>query len=161
MHAVRPFWRSELRIHWVISLNFLLLTVAYNIACQFWPETWRVHWPEADRMLLRSVLYAMVIIFFPLVKLLRHILLRLNQTMPGPKPAAARYLQTVLITSSLMQTVGLLGWGLFVLGDELRTLYIYDALTLLGLFLHKPNSEEYLDICAARDAAEYATRSKI
>jgi preprotein translocase subunit Sss1 len=151
---IMSVWRSELHAHWAITLSFLLITIAYTIACQFWPEAWRLHWPEGDRLLLRSVLYALVIVFLLFVKLLRHILLRLNQTMPSAKSAAARYWRTVLITSLLIQVMGFLGWGLFLLGDEARTLYIYDVLTVAGLFLHKPNREEYLAICAALAAKQ-------
>lgn len=140
---------ADLVPHWLISAAFLALLIAYNIVCHVWGNEIRINLDESQRILIRSVLYGVTIILFPLINLLRHILLRLNQTMPGDKPARQRYLLTVALTLSLIETVGAFGFLMFVLGDDFNTLTIFSLLAALGIFLHKPKLDEYLAISQA------------
>jgi len=107
---------------------------------------------EADRVLIRSILYGLAIVLFPFVNLLRYILLRLNQTMPGDKPAKQRYLTTVSVCVGLIEVVGAFGFLMFVLGDDYNTLTIFSLLAVLGLFLQRPKLHEYLAISQALNA---------
>lgn len=134
--------RNALKPHWLFTGSWIGLIIAYNLFCLLWSDAWRLHWDEADRIVLRSVLYAVAIVLFPLVNLLRHVLLRLNQTMPGTRTAARRYQSTVFITLGIIQCVGLFGVALFMLGDDSNTLAIFTLLAALGLYLHRPRSEE-------------------
>lgn len=136
----------DLVSHWLVSAALLSLVLVYNLVCHVWGNEIRFNLDESQRVLIRSILYGLTIILFPLVKLLRHILLRLNQTMPGPKSARIRYLITVAVTSSLMETVGVFGFLMYILGDDFNTLYIFSLLTALGIFLHRPRLDEYLEI---------------
>lgn len=140
---------SDLVPHWLITAALLALIIAYNIICHVWANEIRITLDEPQRVLLRSILYGVTIILFPLTNLLRHILLRLNQTMPGDKPARQRYLLTVAVTLSLIETVGAFGFLMFILGDDFNTLYIFSVLAALGIFLHKPKLVEYLAISEA------------
>jgi hypothetical protein len=98
---------------------------------------------------LRSVLDAIAIVLFPLVNLLRHILLRLNQTMPGTQTAVQRYQSTVFICLAVIESVGLFGVVMFIVGDDENTLYIFTVLAALGLYLHRPRWDELQAIHAA------------
>lgn len=145
--------RSELFPHWLICAAMLLLIIAYNLICHLYPEQIRTEIEPSHRMLLRSVLYALAIITFPLTNLLRHILLRLNQTMPGDKSAGQRYFVSVMITQLMLAGISTFGPIMFVLGDDYNTLNIYSVLGVLGIFLHRPKSGEYqaiVDTLAAR-----------
>ena len=93
--------------------------------------------------------YVIAIVLFPLVNLVRHILLRLNQTMPGDNPAKNRYLMTTVVTLFLIEVVGFFGFVMFILGDEFNTLYIFSVLGALGVFLHRPRLQEYEQIVDA------------
>lgn len=143
------FSHPELLPHWLLCATLLLFLAAYNIFCQVWGMDTRITLDESQRVMLRSILYAASIIIFPLVKLLRAVLLRLNQTMPGHNPAQSRYFLTIAVTTVSIESVGLFGFLMFMLGDDFNTLYIFSLLAVLGIYLHKPNLHEYLAIRAA------------
>ncbi|QPK62781.1 hypothetical protein IVG45_18405 [Methylomonas sp. LL1] len=128
--------------HWLICASMLLLLLAYNIFCHVWADPFRLNLEESQRVLIRTVFYAITIALFPLTNLVRHILLRLNQTMPGEKPAEQRYLVTIIATQSMIETVSLFGLVMFILGDDFNTLYIFSLLGAVGIYLHKPNQPE-------------------
>ena len=141
--------KSELTVHWIIVGMMLTMLISYNIICHTLGTDIRINLPEEQRIFIRSILYVITIILFPLTNLLRHILLRLNQTMPGDKSAKNRYLMTTVITLLSIETVGVFGFVMFMLGDEYNTLYIFSTLGVLGLFLHRPREQEYRDIVDA------------
>ena len=141
--------QSDLTLHWIFVGMMACMLVAYNIICHTFGAEIQINFAEEQRIFIRTVLYIITIILFPLINLLRHILLRLNQTMPGDNPAKNRYLMTTIVTISLIEVVGFFGFIMFVLGDEFNTLYIFGALGALGLFLHRPRQQEYKQIIEA------------
>jgi len=140
---------SDLSLHWVFAGMMLCMLIAYNIICHFFGVEMQINMAEEQRVFIRTVLYVITIILFPLLNLLRHILLRLNQTMPGDSPAKNRYLMTTIVTISLIEVIGFFGFVMFILGDEFNTLYIFSVLGALGLFIHRPRQEEYKQIIEA------------
>jgi hypothetical protein len=149
MSAQTQLSAADLRPHWLICANMLLTVLVYNLACHLWANELQMGFDEAQRVLIRSVLYGIAILLFPFTKLLRHVLLRLNQTMPGPKTAKQRYLSTIIVTQLLIELVSSFGFVMFILGDGFNTLYIFSVMGVLGIFLHKPNPREYFAIAAA------------
>ena len=141
--------RRQLTPHWLVCLGMLLLLISYNLICHFGGDNLRLNLDETQRVTLRTILYAVTIGLFPLTNLVRHILLRLNQTMPGDKPAAQRYLTTIIVTQTMIEVVSLFGLLMFMLGDDFNTLYIFTVLGLLGIYLHKPKMIELEDIIQA------------
>ncbi len=141
--------KSELTLHWVIVGMMLAMLIVYNIICHTIGNDIKINLPEEQRIFIRSILYVITIILFPLTNLLRHILLRLNQTMPGNNPAKNRYLMTTIITLSCIEVVGMFGFVMFMLGDDVNSLYIFSTLGLLGLFLHRPREQELRQIIEA------------
>jgi len=132
--------------HWLIACGLLSMLLALNIACHIWGDQIQIGLAQEQRETIRTALYATAIALFPLTNLLRHILLRLNQTMPLPGSAGRRYLATTALTLGLIEWVGLFGFAMFVLGDDFNTLYIFDVLAILGVFLHRPKMADYLAI---------------
>ena len=104
---------------------------------------------EEQRVFIRTIFYVVAIILFPLVNLVRYVLLRLNQTMPGDNPAKNRYLITIIVTLASIEVVGIFGFVMFILGDDYNTLYIFSTLATLGVFLHRPKQGEYNQIIDA------------
>ena len=141
--------KSDLTLHWIFVGMMACMLVVYNIICHTVGAEIQINITEEQRIFIRTVLYVIAIILFPLVNLLRHILLRLNQTMPGDNPAKNRYLMTTIVTISLIEVVGFFGFVMFILGDEFNTLYIFSALGALGVFIHRPRVEEYKQIVVA------------
>jgi hypothetical protein len=135
--------------HWLVCAAMLILLVTYNLICHLWGEQFRHTLEESERVALRTVFYVITIMLFPLTNVLRHVLLRLNQTMPGQTSAEQRYLITIIVTQSLLEIVSVFGLVMFLLGDDFNTLYIFSTLGLLGIFLHKPKPAEFQTIVSA------------
>ena len=105
--------------------------------------------PESERIMVRSGCYLLAIIGFPVTNLIRHVQLRLNQTMPGTRSAQQRYQTTILVSMSLLQSSALLGLLLFGLGDGRNSLYILVGMSALAIYLYRPKDYELQAIEAA------------
>ena len=140
---------NDLLSHWLICASMLLPLLAYNIFCHVWADEVRLNLEESERIWIRTLFYVIAIGLFPLTNLIRHILLRLNQTMPSEKPAAQRYLLTIIITQSMIEVVGLFGLVMYILGDDFNTLYIFTLLGVVGIYLYRPKQEELQAIAHA------------
>ncbi len=141
--------KADLTVHRLIAWMMLSMVIVYNVICHLFATEIQIAMAEEQRVLIRSILYVVGIILFPLGSFLRHILLRLNQTMPGDKSAQSRYLMTTIITLAHIETVGVFGFVLFILGDPYNSLYIFSLLALLGIYLHRPKEYEYREIVEA------------
>jgi hypothetical protein len=145
--------KSDLILPWVIQGVMLVSVAAYVIVCITFGDQIQQPLPEAQRVLLRTILYVVAIVTFPMTNLIRHIQLRLNQTMPLSQGAIAeaknRYLVTVIVSMSLIESVGIFGFVMFILGDNYNTLYIFSGLSTLGMFLYRPKVDEYAKIVEA------------
>jgi hypothetical protein len=149
--------KSDLFLPWLIQGVLLASLVVYVIVCITLGDQIQQPLPEAQRVLIRTILYVVAIVTFPMTNLLRYIQLRLNQTMPfssiDPEgEAKKRYLVTVIVSMSLIESVGIFGFVMFVLGDNFNTLYIFTGLSALGLFLYRPKVHEYAGIVEALTA---------
>lgn len=140
---------------WLVTGVMLAMLAAYLIACHTLGKELQQQLPEAQRLPIRTALYAIAIITFPITNLLRHIQLRLNQTMPGDNPAKSRYLATVIVSLSLIEVIGIFGFVMFILGDNFNTLYIFTGMSALGLFLYRPKPDEYASIIEALAAQKH------
>ena len=88
--------KNNLNVHWLIVIAMSLTVLAYVAACHYFGPKMQIGIESSQRVLIRTILYVIAIMIFPFTSLLRHILLRLNQTMPGDNPARNRYLVTVI-----------------------------------------------------------------
>lgn len=138
--------KSDLIFPWAIVFIMFASLVAYVIICHMLGDQLRRPLPEQQRELIRAIFYAIAIITFPLTNLIRHIMVRLNQTMPGDNKLKSRYLTTIIVSMSLIESIGILGFVMFLLGDSFNTLYIFIGLAVLGLYLYRPKTDEYLHI---------------
>lgn len=134
---------------WSIIALFIMMQIVYIILCHTLTHEIQQSIALEQRILIRTVFYCVAIITMPLIRLIRHIFIRLNQTMPGHKSASQRYFLTVVISQTLASSIGLLGFIMFILGDDFNTLYIFSGLSFLGFFLYRPKHEEYQSIADA------------
>ena len=123
--------------------------LAYLFVCHYFGHQLFAVLPEENRLVIRTVFYALTIVAFPITNLIRYVQLRLNQTMPGNQSAKNRYLVTVIVSMILIESVGLMGLIIFMLGDDYNTLYIFTGLSVLGVYLYRPKQEEYSQIVRA------------
>jgi len=143
--------QADLNLPWLILAAMVLMLAGMVLACEFAAEQIRPVAAAEQPVLIRSILYGVAIVTFPITNLLRYIMVRLNQTMPGDTPARSRYLMTVLVSLSLAESPGIFGFVLFVLGDDYNTLYIFSLLSLLAMYLYRPKPDEYQSIVDALD----------
>lgn len=158
--------KSDLILPWVIQGFMLATLAAYIIICIAFGGQIQQPLPEAERILIRTILYVVAIVTFPMTNLIRHIQLRLNQTMPLSHvsteindsigagsivigEAKKRYLVAIIVSMSLIESIGIFGLVMFILGDNTNTLYIFSGLSALGLFLYRPKVDEYTKIVEA------------
>ncbi|MFU8787960.1 MAG: hypothetical protein ACNA7G_02965 [Methylobacter sp.] len=164
----REHLKSDLVLPWFVVGMMLVMLAAYIIVCHSLGEQLQQPLPESQRVLVRTLFYVVAIVTLPLTNLIRHIQLRLNQTMPCSKTgyfdrtqdryrrdAKRRYLATVIVSMSLVEVIGAFGLVMFVLGDGFNTLYIFTGLSALGLFLYRPKLDEYIDIIDAIAAQQH------
>lgn len=140
---------ADLKPHWFVVVIAGSMLAVYLLLCLSFGPAWQQPIPEPQRVLVRTVFYIVTIVGFPMTHLIRHIQLRLNQTMPGKKSAKHRYLLTILVSMSFAEAVGIMGLVMFLLGDEVNTLYIFALLSALAIYLYRPKMQEYLDILTA------------
>lgn len=138
-----PAWIApSLTHHWLIWFLLVFFLLAYIPLIHFWGQDHALGWDESQREFIRSVLYVVAILLFPFTNVLRYILLRLDCTMPGNKPATQRYFSTVVSCLLLIESVAVFGVAMKFLGDDFNTFYIFEVLGGLGLFLHRPKSQD-------------------
>jgi hypothetical protein len=140
---------NDLAPHWGVVGLMLATLLVYVGICHWYGHGLSQPLPENSRVLARTIFYAAAIVIFPFTNLLRHIQLRLNQTMPGNKSAKSRYLLTVIVSMVLVESVGLFGFVMYMLGDDYNTLYIFTGLSVLGMYLYRPKVDEYENIVEA------------
>ena len=146
--------KSELVMHWIIFTCMLMMLAGYILFCIFLGPELQIGIAEDQRIIIRSILYVIAIAAMPLTNLIRHIMLRLNQTMPGKTPAKIRYFITLIVSMSLVEIIGMFGLIMFILGDDYNTLYIFTFISTLGLFLYRPKQAEYITIVDALDSGD-------
>ncbi|MCX7108035.1 MAG: hypothetical protein NTV66_10785 [Methylococcales bacterium] len=151
--------KADLFLPWVFQGILLTTLLAYIVACFAFGDQIQNTLPDDQRILIRTILYVAAIITFPMTNLIRHIQLRLNQTMPfsGIKPQAVakrRYLVTTIVSMLLIESIGVFGFVMFVLGDNFNTLFIFSGLSALGFFLYRPKLTEYISIVDALTQAK-------
>ncbi|MDF1583379.1 MAG: hypothetical protein RQ733_11060 [Methyloprofundus sp.] len=133
----------------IIRAVALMSLVAMVAICHIYAEQIQFAYELQDRVVLRTILYVAAIFSFPLMKFVRHVLVRLNQTSKTDKSAKSRYLFTISISMLVCASIGLYGLLMYVLGDSFNTLYIFVGLSALAMFLYRPNKDEYLSIVQA------------
>jgi F0F1-type ATP synthase membrane subunit c/vacuolar-type H+-ATPase subunit K len=153
-HREQQASENDLLVPWIIFISLLVSLAVYVVIGYTAGASLRTAASD-EPVVLRSVFYAVSIATFPLITLVRHICLRLNQTMTTPTPAKARYLVTVVISLFLAESMGIYGVVLALLGDGINSLWIFTFLAVLAMLLFRPKFSEYQEIVAALNAHQH------
>jgi hypothetical protein len=142
---------ADMRLPWMITVGMASSLLIYLLIAKVYADKLPVELllVEDARVSLRTIFYWLAILTLPFTNLLRHIQLRLNQTMPTATPPQSRYVLTVMISMLLCDTIAWYGLYLFFTGDGLNSLLIFTGLSLLGMFLYRPKLAEYQSIVEA------------
>jgi len=141
--------KADFKLLWLLLALVLLTLATYIFASHYFGAQIQNVIKEEQRIMIRSVLYALTIISFPFTNLIRFIMVRLNQTMPGKSTARHRYFITLLVSMIFAGSIGIYGFVMFMLGDSYNTLYIFCILSALAAYLYRPKYVEYLSIIEA------------
>lgn len=134
---------------WLVVGIICFIQIIYLFLSHGWQqELQQLIMPQGQREFLRSLFYLIAIINFPLTNGIRHIQRCSNQTLLSNKPLNKRYLTMIIISATSMASIGLLGFIMFIFGDDFNTLYIFSLLAFFGLFLHRPKKSEYQTLMA-------------
>ncbi|MDD5228487.1 MAG: hypothetical protein PHD53_06765 [Methylococcales bacterium] len=142
--------KSPIFLPWFIT-SFVVAMLSLSIAFAHFYH-WQNLLAEDARLFWRTLFYILSILILPLTNLLRHVFIRLNQTMPLLKNAnlervvKMRYTLTVGVSMLMMLVIGCFGATIFYVGDGFRTLYILTWIAGLGVFLYRPKFNEYQQI---------------
>ncbi len=134
-----------------MSLISLIILVA---VCHFYTDSIQIRIEEDDRIVLRTIFYVLAILTFPIMKFIRHVLLRLNQISTSESSAKSRYLTTIIISMVISESMGIYGFIMYILGDSFNTLYIFVGLSAFAMFLYKPDINEYRQLVESLDNQE-------
>ncbi len=135
--------QADLLLAGIIRAIGLMSLLAMVAVCHIYAQQIQLGFDEQDRVWIRSVLYVVAITTFPIMKFVRHVLLRLNRTMSGDMSAKFRYLITIVVSMLVAESIGLYGFIMYILGDSFNTLYIFIVLSALAMFLYRPQIDEY------------------
>ena len=135
--------QSDLLSAGVIRAVGLMSLIALVAVCHIYADKIQIGLDEQQRIVIRTILYIVAITTFPVMKFVRHVLLRLNQTMSGNKSPKSRYMLTIIISMLVAESIGIYGFVMYILGDSYNTLYIFIMLSALAMFLYKPDQQEY------------------
>jgi MFS family permease len=142
--------KFPLFLPWFIT-SFVIAMLCLSVAFAHF-ENWQNPLDKDAQIFWRTVFYILAILILPLTNLLRHIFLRLNQTMPLLLNAnlehviKTRYTLTVSVSMLMMLIIGSLGAVIFYVGDGFRALHILTGIAALGVFLYRPKRDEYQQI---------------
>jgi len=146
--------KADLTFPWLVQGILLTTLFIFIGTCFIYGEQIKHPLPEDQRLLIRSIFYVVAIVTFPMTNLIRHIQLRLNQTMPfsglpARTMAKKRYLITIFVSMSLIESIGIFGFMMYIFGDTPNSLFIFTGLAALGMFLYRPKINEYTRIVDA------------
>ena len=151
---------KALRKHWWVIYGVVLTVLAYNLICHYFDAQIQYDIGDDKRVLIRTLLYIAAIALLPLTNLLRFVLIRLNQTMPGDKTAEERYFTTIVSTQLVIELIASFGLIMFILGDGDNTLYIFSVMALLGAGLHRPKQQDLDSIKAALQTPNHVPKGR-
>ena len=142
--------QTRLRTAWLIWASMLSMLAVYLLIAHFWGSQIRIRADlETSLIAIRTVFYVIALATFPFINLLRRKMAcypsrrRWHHDSDIQALRYERYYLTVVIVSlTLAETIGVWGFLLFVLGDNLQTLYLFCGMSALAIVLYRPKADE-------------------
>lgn len=142
---MRQAWKARFFLAWSIWTSFLIGPVLLLLLARFQQErlggSLQADFPV---LWLRTVAYLITIILFPLIGALKRLIERNNARVaaavhPTEKSlVSGSYFAGLVLALALAESIAILGFVLFLFGDNLQTLYIFLGLSGLAMLLHRP-----------------------
>jgi len=137
---------------WIIWVGFLLTLAIYVGICEIMGTQ---SGSEANSgfatLWIRTAFYVIAIVLFPVISGLKQLIFK--NTSPAtkspddsPRPGNTlikRYLAGLVLAFGLANSIGTLGFLLFLMGDDYRTLYMFIGISVICMLIHRPKREEF------------------
>jgi len=142
--------QTQIRTAWLIWASMLSMLAVYVLIARFWGSQIRGLIDLSEYIIpLRTAFYLVALATFPFINLLRRKMARYPSRRRWHHDGhirAARYdryyLTVVTLSLALAESIGALGFVLFILGDNLQTLYLFCGMSALAMVLYRPKTDE-------------------
>ena len=81
----------------------------------------------------------------------------MSPVTPSPSDQSAvagKYVTAMLVSLALSESIGIYGFILFMLGGDLRTVFIFNAIAAMAMFIYRPKREELETLSIAMQTKE-------
>ena len=143
---------SILLSSWIIWVGFLLTLAIYVGICEMLGiQSENKANSGLTTIWIRTAFYVVAIILFPVISALKQLIFKKTflsgeSSDDSPKPTDtlnSRYLAGLMVAFALANSIGTLGFLLFLMGDNYRTLYMFIGISVICMLIHRPKREEY------------------
>ena len=141
---MNPQGRRAFFLAWAVWASFLLGLL--SLLCFAYFQQSRLGAmvrPEISIIWLRTFGYVFAIVLFPIIGAIGRRIERQISTLPRTTETRlyTRYLVGLILLLALAESIGIVGFLLFLSGDDLNTLYIFVGLSALAMILYRPKVE--------------------
>ena len=151
--AEKGLYEKQLQILWIIWAGMLVSLVVYVLICLLGGDVIRRSASSLPLDLMRDILYGIAILTVMLTHFLRNFILGgrsgdsdpMSLQPPSPSDQSAvvgKYVTAMIVSLALSESIGIYGLVLFLLGADLKTVFIFNGIAALAMFIYRPKREE-------------------
>ena len=149
----KELYERQLQVMWIIWAGMLGALVVYVSICLLGGDVIRGSESSLPLDLIRDILYGIAILTLILTHFLRNFMLGGRSGDSGPMSSHPRvpsnqsafvgkYTTAMIVSLALSESIGIYGLVLFLLGADLRTVFIFNGIAALAMFIYRPKREE-------------------
>lgn len=149
----KGLFERQLQVLWIIWAGMLGFLGIYVLICLLWGDALQLPASSFPIDLMRDILYGIAVLTVILTHFLRNFILRGRSGGPGPmsfqppspsdqSSVAGKYATAMIVSLALSESIGIYGFILFLLGDDLRTVFIFNGIAAIAMFFYRPRREE-------------------
>jgi len=149
----KELFERQLQILWIIWAGFSVFLVIYPSICLLWGDALYRYTSPFPLDLMRDILYGVSVLTVILTHFLRNFILgrRSGSSSPmssqPPTPSdqsevVGKYVTAMMVSLALSESIGIYGFILFVLGADLKTVFFFNGIAALAMFIYRPKREE-------------------
>ncbi len=149
----KELYEKQLQILWIIWAGMLGALVVYVLICLLGGEVIRRSASPFPLDLMRDILYGIAVLTVILTHFLRNFMLGGQSgnsepmSMQAPSPSdqssvVGKYMTAMIVSLALSESIGIYGLVLFLLGAGLRTVFIFNGIAALAMFIYRPKRKE-------------------
>ena len=138
---------------WIIWAGMFVFLIIYILICLLWGDSLQRTASPFPLDLMRDILYGVAVLTVILTHFLRNLILGgrsgrsepMSSEPPSPPDQSSvvgKYVTAMIVSLALCESIGIYGFILFMLGGDLRTVFIFNGIAALAMFIYRPKREE-------------------